>query len=82
MHVHKHQLYLLEQHSESFKVCLAVIRINTEGLSVSGTMSMTGNIQSSHIEVIKWFKLWIFTVQWVEWWSYSVKSNLINVLKY
>jgi len=31
MNLHKHQLYLLEQHSESFKVCSAIIRINTEG---------------------------------------------------
>jgi len=30
MNLHKHQLYLLEQHSESFKIWSA-IRINTEG---------------------------------------------------
>jgi len=29
MNLHKHQLYLLEQHSESFKIWSAVIRINT-----------------------------------------------------
>ena len=29
-----HQLYLLEQHSESFKICSAIIRINTEGKSL------------------------------------------------
>ena len=34
MNLHKHQLYLLEQHSESFKIWSAIIRINTEGTSV------------------------------------------------
>jgi len=34
MHVHKHQLYLLEQHSESFKIWPAIVRINTEGKSL------------------------------------------------
>jgi len=30
----KHQLYLLEQHSESFIIWSAIIRINTEGKSI------------------------------------------------
>jgi len=37
MNLHKHQLYLLEQHSESFKIWSAItfcIRINTEGKSL------------------------------------------------
>ena len=34
MNLHKHQLYLLEQHSESFKIRSAIIRINTEGKSL------------------------------------------------
>ena len=29
----KHQLYLLGQHSESFKIWSAIIRINTDGKS-------------------------------------------------
>ena len=29
VHVHKHQLYLLEQHSESLNIWSAIIRINT-----------------------------------------------------
>ena len=29
MDLHKHQLYLLEQHSGSFKIWSAIIRINT-----------------------------------------------------
>jgi len=33
MNLHKHQLYLLEQHSESFKMWSAIMRINTEGKS-------------------------------------------------
>ena len=32
--MHKHQLYLLEQRSESFKIWSAIIRINTEGKSM------------------------------------------------
>jgi len=35
MNLHKLQLYLIEQHSESFKVWSAIIRINTEGKSLS-----------------------------------------------
>ena len=34
MNLHKHQLYLLEQHRESFKIWSAIIRINTEGISL------------------------------------------------
>ena len=34
MNLHKHQLYLLEQNSESFKCLSAIIRINTEGKSL------------------------------------------------
>jgi len=33
MNLHKHQLYLFGQHSESFKIWSAIIRINTEGKS-------------------------------------------------
>jgi len=35
MNLHKLQLYLIEQHSESFKVWSAIIRINTEGKSLN-----------------------------------------------
>jgi len=31
MNLHKHQLYLLEQHNESFTIWSVIIRINTEG---------------------------------------------------
>jgi len=34
MNLHKHQLYLLKQHSDSFKSWSAIIRINTEGKSL------------------------------------------------
>jgi len=34
MNLHKHQLYLSEQHNESFKSWSAIIRINTEGKSL------------------------------------------------
>ena len=34
MNIHKHQLFLLEKHSESFNIWSAIIRINTEGKSL------------------------------------------------
>jgi len=34
MNLHKHQLYLFERHSESFKIWSAIIWINTEGKSL------------------------------------------------
>jgi len=34
MNLHKHQLYLFEQHSESFRIWSAITRINTEGISM------------------------------------------------
>ena len=46
MHLHKYHMYLLEQHSESFNVWSAIIRINTEGNSLimklsSGVLHVT-----------------------------------------
>ena len=35
MNLHKHQLYLIEQHSETFNILSAIIRINTEGKSLN-----------------------------------------------
>jgi len=34
MNLHKHQLYLLELHSESFKIWSAIIRIDIDGKSL------------------------------------------------
>jgi len=34
MNLHKHQSYLLKQHSESLKIWSAIIRIDTEGKSL------------------------------------------------
>ena len=34
MNIHKHQLYLLKQHSESLNIWPAIIRISTEGKSL------------------------------------------------
>jgi len=34
MNLHNQKLYLLKQHSESFEIWLAIIRINTEGKSL------------------------------------------------
>ena len=49
MNLHKHQLYLFEQHSESFNVWSAVIRINTEGKSLIMKLGpfLTGNLKSA-----------------------------------
>jgi len=47
MNLHKHQLYLFEQHSESFKIWSAIIRINTEGKSLIiklGPDTLTGAV--------------------------------------
>jgi len=46
MNLHKHQLYLLEQHRKSYEICSATIRINTEGKSLNmklgpGYLSLT-----------------------------------------
>ena len=35
MNLHKHPLYLLEQHSESYEIWSATIRINTDGKSLN-----------------------------------------------
>jgi len=42
VHVHKHQLFLLEQHSESFKSWSAIIRINTYGKSWVMKLGLVG----------------------------------------
>jgi len=42
MNLHKHQLYLLEQHSESFKIWSA--RINTEGKSFDYEIGPSSNL--------------------------------------
>jgi len=34
LHLHKHQLYLLEQHIKTVNIWSAIIRINTEGKSL------------------------------------------------
>ena len=34
LYVHTHQVYLLEQHSESFEIWSAIIKINPEGKSL------------------------------------------------
>ena len=38
MNPHKHQLYLFKQHSESFNIWSAIIRINTECKSLIMTL--------------------------------------------
>jgi len=48
MTLHKHQLYLLQQHNESFEVFSAIIRTNTEGQSLVMTLG-PGLIKKSNI---------------------------------
>jgi len=48
MNLHKHQLYLLEQQSESFKSWSAIIKINTEGKSVVDESSHFLNSSQFH----------------------------------
>ena len=52
MNLHKYQLYLLEQHSESFKIWSANIRINTEGKS----LIMKLGPEQTGIRIPTWFE--------------------------
>ena len=54
MNLHKHQLYLLEQHSESFNIWSAIIRINTEGKSsiVKVGLNLAGRVKKSYCVII------------------------------
>ena len=56
MHVPKHQLYLLEQQSEPFKIWSALIRINTEGNSLitklaPGVFTNVGHARELHLHL-------------------------------
>ena len=50
MNLHKNQLYLLEQHSESFNIWSAIIRINTEGKSL--IMKLGPGVESQDLHVL------------------------------
>jgi len=50
MNLHKHQLYLLEQHSEWFKSWSAIIRINTELIDSKVGQQLLGLTLSSLIQ--------------------------------
>jgi len=57
MNLHKHQLYLLKQDSESFKIWSAIIRIDNEGKSLIVKLGPrhTHNLRekiTTHIQVI------------------------------
>jgi len=82
MNLHKHQLYLLEQHSEAFKIWSAIIRINTEG------KSSIMNLGPSYLRISRLTILTITTVLlWVFyhcWWlnkfeTYIQRLVYINV---
>jgi len=71
MNQHTHQLYLLEQHSESFKIWWAIITTNTEGKSL--IMKFGAQVSESHI--YKYLKLgiwhtcfnWLFYITLQQW---------------
>ena len=48
MNLNKHQLYVLEQHSESFNIWIAIIRINTAGKSMTIKSAHTVIIRKNH----------------------------------
>ena len=50
MNLHKHQLHLQEQHSESFNIWSAIIRINTVGKSLIMKSSPNQNLNNDHTQ--------------------------------
>jgi len=52
MHLHKDQLYLLDQHSKSFEIWSALIRINTEGYIVDNEIGL-GTIHQTRFPMIR-----------------------------
>ena len=50
MNLHKHQLYLLDQHSESFNIWSAIIRTNTEGKSL--IIKLGPGVESQDLHVL------------------------------
>jgi len=50
MSLHKHQLYLLEEHSVSFKIWAVIIWINTKGKSLIMKLG-PGLLIKHHLEV-------------------------------
>ena len=49
MSLNNHQLFLLEQHSESFKIWSAIIRINTEGKSLIMKLKRVKTLLSNYL---------------------------------
>ena len=60
MNLHKHQLYLLEQHNDSFKIWSAIIRINTKGKSL--IMKLGAVVYSRHSIWFTSFVLQVFVI--------------------
>ena len=67
MNLHKHQMYLLEQHSESFNIWSAIIRISTEGKSSIMTVGLgSSNLylvcrNMNNVSVIIGFITWYYS---------------------
>jgi len=74
MHVHKHQVYLLEQHSESFKIWLAITRINTEGKSLIMKLSYLQTFNTDHSRSTN--TDWLYTDWLYTDWLYTVCTSL------
>jgi len=64
MNLHKHQLYLFEQYTESFKSWSAIIRINTEGKSLIMHRSNQTWIWSRTKSRFEWKK--VESASWVD----------------
>jgi len=56
MNLHKHQLYLLEQHSESFKSWSAIIRINTINKSSIMKLGLATIKLRDHLDISLYIK--------------------------
>jgi len=54
MHVHKHMLYFLEQHSDSFKYWSEIITINTEGKSLIRKLGIGGQNTKCAVGLTFW----------------------------
>ena len=76
MNLHNNQMYLLEQHSESFNIWSAIIRINTEGKSLIiklGPGIIRLNCCAHILTILNMPKMWTstnFTSSAIFYWIY------------
>jgi len=77
MNLHIHQLDLFQQHSESFKIWSAIIRINTEGKSL--IMKLGPCISGADLSTSGSFELWIAALIFC---LYHVKSGRAEIAQF